>query len=609
MNKTVIIALALWPLVAAGQAPTPIPIPGGPLGGTITGGTISGTDVSGANVTATGSTVARSLAARAADVFNVRDYGAVCNGSADDTTAFQAALTAIQSATYGGTLYIPAGDCELSGRLTATIGAFQRLIIRSDEMHGARLHWTNGASAGVTIAVSSISQWLPFGPSVAAENLTLVADWTGTYGTAISVVQSDPGAGTYVRTPYPSVSLRNITWMGSAGTGSWLTGAYLFGNNITNVENILFWGRTGDTTSTMLQYDTDSNNPVVVDHSIINPRMHGGGTGIQIGNGTTTNNLEGFDIYRPSFTGNAVGINIENTTGGVSVIGGQINVTSCGICAVSATSVYVNSVDFIEAGATHISVNGGQARIIGNTFLSPGGSAQVAIGLANMVGANTGGSIISGNEFSNFANAPISLTGTTDYVHVAGNINVASALLVNDTTGNGHNTSQANSIGGVLQSLTIGQPKASGIPKLAFYSSGNATEDGSILISGGNSSTDQGTLNFYGALSVFRTSVQISNDYELVPTLQESPISSGTIPNYFSLYVYAPGTTTASLTLTLPSYARPNLNLKIVFADPVTSLTISPNSGQTIYGATVLSAAQSTSLEYVYVGTTWYRIQ
>ena len=75
MNKTAIIALALWPLVAVGQAPTPVPIPGGPLGGTITGGTISGTDVSGANVTATGSATARTLAARAADVFNALDNG------------------------------------------------------------------------------------------------------------------------------------------------------------------------------------------------------------------------------------------------------------------------------------------------------------------------------------------------------------------------------------------------------------------------------------------------------------------------------------------------------------------------------------------------------
>jgi hypothetical protein len=44
------------------------------------------------NITATGSTTARTLANRFADVVNVRDFGAVGNGIADDTAAIQAAV-------------------------------------------------------------------------------------------------------------------------------------------------------------------------------------------------------------------------------------------------------------------------------------------------------------------------------------------------------------------------------------------------------------------------------------------------------------------------------------------------------------------------------------
>jgi len=48
-----------------------------------------------AQVTATGSSTARSLADRFAEVFNIRDYGAVGDGSTDDTDAWQALLTAV----------------------------------------------------------------------------------------------------------------------------------------------------------------------------------------------------------------------------------------------------------------------------------------------------------------------------------------------------------------------------------------------------------------------------------------------------------------------------------------------------------------------------------
>jgi polygalacturonase len=47
---------------------------------------------------------------------NVKDYGAVGDGTTDDTTAMQAAITAV--ATTGQGLYVPAGTYKITSALT-----------------------------------------------------------------------------------------------------------------------------------------------------------------------------------------------------------------------------------------------------------------------------------------------------------------------------------------------------------------------------------------------------------------------------------------------------------------------------------------------------------
>jgi hypothetical protein len=84
------------------------------LFGNVTGGDISGNFIglngngSSLTATATGSTTARSLANRFADIYNVKDFGAVGDGVVDDTDAIKAAINAVDLIG-GGAVYVPRG--------------------------------------------------------------------------------------------------------------------------------------------------------------------------------------------------------------------------------------------------------------------------------------------------------------------------------------------------------------------------------------------------------------------------------------------------------------------------------------------------------------------
>jgi hypothetical protein len=70
-------------------------------------------DVNSIGVTATGSTTARTLADRFADEVNVRDFGAVGNGTTDDTTAWEAARDYVLADPFNRVFVAPAGQHSL----------------------------------------------------------------------------------------------------------------------------------------------------------------------------------------------------------------------------------------------------------------------------------------------------------------------------------------------------------------------------------------------------------------------------------------------------------------------------------------------------------------
>ena len=85
-------------------------------------------------------------AGASAAIFNLRDFGAVGDGVADDGPALQRALDALGTSG-GGTLYVPAGRYLIETPVVKSFTLRNKLIIRGDEANPPRSGWGLGLSS------------------------------------------------------------------------------------------------------------------------------------------------------------------------------------------------------------------------------------------------------------------------------------------------------------------------------------------------------------------------------------------------------------------------------------------------------------------------------
>ena len=127
------------------------------------------------NPNATGN-VPRTFQNRAGDVFNVKDFGAVGNGSTDDTTSITSAIDAALSSSNGGAVYFPAGQYKVTSKISRLTISKSLYLYGDQEVSEIQAHTSSGVFEFKTTSDSSIV--IGFG------NLEITAVSTG--GIAIS---------------------------------------------------------------------------------------------------------------------------------------------------------------------------------------------------------------------------------------------------------------------------------------------------------------------------------------------------------------------------------------------------------------------------------------
>jgi len=371
-------------------------------------------DMSAAKATATGSTFSRSLSTRAVDTINVKDFGAVCDGVTDDYTAIQAALTYAQENTGSNIrILVPFGSCYSSNGVIYKSTNRQGFVISGAGIAASTLKF---ASGGLTLTTE--------GGSVDVSYLHIQR-----------TASSQGDTGLLVSSPVSAASsnISNVKIDGNTRSGSFLHGATFsgIGPNIVNLTTILPDDATsGDTsTSTGLDISGVVNGTTTIwaiDTKIVNSVFQGGHYGVNV-----HGPVQGVFITNSEALGGEVGFNWNDTDPSTDfpelllINNFHSNSYIYGVYTnnVNQISIYGGLFLHFDAGTdTYMSVslnNGSNATVSGTITngSNPTGGSETGISLANFSVGN-----VYGNQNEGVEGPVVSVTGTSSYVSVTGNV-------------------------------------------------------------------------------------------------------------------------------------------------------------------------------------------
>lgn len=251
----------------------------------------SGFDLSAGLVTATGTTTPNTLATRFSQVVNLKDEGALCNGSADDAIAIQAWLNKAAS---NIALYAPAGHCVYKTALTMPSGGLSDVAIV-------------GAGPGVTI--------FDYQGTNATNDVWTIGDGTNNYdqfylqGFTVEATTSMSAGSLQHFKRLTRSQISNVVWDGQGGPHGNYNGPFFDGVDFVTVNQFQAFAKHD-----AIDVDGISGGPAA-DLLVYGGKITGTTVGIHIGGG-----FGGFVCDNTDISISGIGLLIDN---GLTALGNR----------------------------------------------------------------------------------------------------------------------------------------------------------------------------------------------------------------------------------------------------------------------------------------------
>ena len=402
-----------------------------------------------------------------------QQFGAVGDGVADDTAAFNDALATVAS---GGKVRVPCGTYKVTTLVSVSVAAGKHIEFAGDGQDCAVINIT-GAINGPTFGYAN--QW----SSVTIHDLTFTSDQTT--GTNKCLVIT--GSFTNANSAYAATSsIYDVTFRGAdaygAATQYCAIGLNDFSISNVNIYSLTFQGIAARAGTAIELAGSGTGSTYAVAINVVGANVNNCTTGISYGDW-----VQGLSVTATNMTGCSNGITTAATPSGsldqISMVNSQINTFTCGVCVNDANMngvTLVNNLFITNINSTALKLEGTNFTVSSNQFGSTSTTGTTAIDLASATG---NGGVINNNSLLGYG------TGFLAGASVAALVKVNSNQFVGNTADYSINASASGIEIADTQSRNFATLPACGLPikfsSFTIADSPTVVYNASVTVGGG----------------------------------------------------------------------------------------------------------------------------